>query len=83
MTYSVIAVGDEEAAFDAAQAAVAAGEVIVVPTDTIYGVGALATSGAAVQRLLDAKERGRDMPPPSWLPRWPWCARWPRASMSA
>ena len=64
MTYSVIAVGDEEAAFDAAQAAVAAGEVIVVPTDTIYGVGALATSGAAVQRLLDAKERGRDMPPP-------------------
>lgn len=64
MTYSVIAIGEEEAAFSAAQTAVVAGEVIVLPTDTIYGVGALATSGAAVQRLLDAKERGRDMPPP-------------------
>ena len=64
MTYSVIAIGEEETAFSAAQAAVVAGEVIVLPTDTIYGVGALATSGAAVQRLLDAKERGRDMPPP-------------------
>ena len=64
MTYSVIAIGEEEAAFSAAQTAVVAGEVIVLPTDTIYGVGALATSGAAVQRLLDAQERGRDMPPP-------------------
>ncbi len=44
--------------------AVAAGEVIVLPTDTVYGVGADAFSGAAVQRLLDAKQRGRDMPPP-------------------
>ena len=64
MTYSVIAIGEEEAAFSAAHAAVVAGEVIVLPTDTIYGVGALATSGAAVQRLLDAKERGRALPPP-------------------
>lgn len=64
MTYRVIPTSDAEAAFEAAQQAVRAGEVIVLPTDTVYGVAADATSGAAVQRLLDAKERGRDMPPP-------------------
>lgn len=64
MTSNVIAITDQEAAFAAAQDAIAAGEVIVLPTDTVYGVGADATSGAAVQRLLDAKERGRDFPPP-------------------
>ena len=55
---------DAESAFDAAAAAVAAGEVIVLPTDTVYGVGADPFDPAAVQRLLDAKQRGRDMPPP-------------------
>lgn len=51
-------------AIDAARAAIVAGECIVVPTDTVYGIGADALQGAAVQRLLDAKRRGRDMPPP-------------------
>ena len=37
---------------------------IVLPTDTVYGIGADAFSAEAVQRLLDAKKRGRDMPPP-------------------
>lgn len=64
MNHTVIDIADAEAAFAAAAAAVAAGEVIVLPTDTVYGVGADATSGAAVQRLLDAKQRGRDFPPP-------------------
>jgi tRNA threonylcarbamoyl adenosine modification protein (Sua5/YciO/YrdC/YwlC family) len=53
-----------EAAIDAAAAAVADGLCIVLPTDTVYGIGADATSAHAVQGLLDAKERGRDMPPP-------------------
>ena len=35
-----------------------------MPTDTVYGIGADAFSAEAVQRLLDAKGRGRDMPPP-------------------
>ena len=48
----------------AAADAVADGQVIVLPTDTVYGVGADPFSAAAVQRLLDAKHRGRDMPPP-------------------
>ena len=55
---------DPDAAIDAAAAAVAEGLCIVLPTDTVYGIGADATNAAAVQGLLDAKERGRDMPPP-------------------
>ena len=44
--------------------AVRRGEVVVLPTDTVYGVGADAFDRAAVRALLDAKGRGRDMPPP-------------------
>lgn len=55
---------DTEAALETAVAAVRAGEVIVLPTDTVYGVGADAFAPAAVQRLLEAKHRGRDLPPP-------------------
>ncbi len=51
-------------AIEAARVAVLGGECVVLPTDTVYGIGADAFSGAAVQRLLDAKRRGRDMPPP-------------------
>ena len=55
---------DTEAALVAAQAAISAGECIVLPTDTVYGIGATAFSPEAVSRLLAAKHRGRDMPPP-------------------
>lgn len=64
MNHTIIGIAEAERAFSAAAGAVAAGEVIVLPTDTVYGVGVDATSGAAVQRLLDAKQRGRDFPPP-------------------
>lgn len=47
-----------------ARQAIARGELIVLPTDTVYGVGADAFSPAAVQRLLDGKGRGRNQPPP-------------------
>lgn len=47
-----------------AVAAVQTGRCVVFPTDTVYGIGADAFSAAAVQTLLDAKGRGRDMPPP-------------------
>jgi L-threonylcarbamoyladenylate synthase len=59
--------GDETStadAVDAARRAVEDGDCIVLPTDTVYGIGADAFSADAVQRLLDAKDRGRDMPPP-------------------
>ena len=52
----------------AAQSAVQRGELVVLPTDTVYGVGADAFSPAAVQKLLDAKGRGRAMPPPVLVP---------------
>ena len=55
---------DQSPATDAARKAIEAGECIVLPTDTVYGIGADAFSPDAVQRLLDAKGRGRDMPPP-------------------
>lgn len=52
------------AAADAARQAIERGQCIVLPTDTVYGIGADAFNPDAVQRLLDAKSRGRDMPPP-------------------
>ena len=55
---------DPEAAIEAAAEAVADGNCIVLPTDTVYGIGANAFDPDAVQRLLHAKQRGRDMPPP-------------------
>jgi L-threonylcarbamoyladenylate synthase len=51
-------------ACEAARQAIKDGECIVLPTDTVYGIGVDAFSAEAVQRLLDAKNRGRDMPPP-------------------
>jgi L-threonylcarbamoyladenylate synthase len=51
-------------AYEAARQVIADGECIVLPTDTVYGIGVDAFSAEAVQRLLDAKNRGRDMPPP-------------------
>jgi tRNA threonylcarbamoyl adenosine modification protein (Sua5/YciO/YrdC/YwlC family) len=47
-----------------AAAAVRRGELVVLPTDTVYGIGADAFTPSAVTALLDAKGRGRDMPPP-------------------
>lgn len=56
---------DEEraAAVDAAARAVTR-ELVVIPTDTVYGIGADAFDPVAVKALLDAKGRGREMPPP-------------------
>jgi len=53
-----------EAGLQAAQAALRRGELVVMPTDTVYGVAAEAFDPVAVDRLLAAKGRGRDMPPP-------------------
>jgi tRNA threonylcarbamoyl adenosine modification protein (Sua5/YciO/YrdC/YwlC family) len=48
----------------AATSAVLRGELVVLPTDTVYGLGTDAFSPEAVGRLLAAKGRGREMPPP-------------------
>ena len=51
-----------------ARAAIRRGELVVLPTDTVYGVAADAFSPQAVQRLLDAKGRTRQSPPPVLVP---------------
>src|SRR6185437_5420061 len=48
----------------AAEAALGRGELVVLPTDTVYGVAAEAFDPVAVEALFKAKGRGRDRPPP-------------------
>jgi L-threonylcarbamoyladenylate synthase len=52
------------AGLDAAAAAINRGDLVLLPTDTVYGVAADAFSPAAVMSLLAAKNRGRTMPVP-------------------
>jgi L-threonylcarbamoyladenylate synthase len=52
----------------AAAAAVRRGEVVVMPTDTVYGVGVDAFASEAVAAVLAAKGRGREMPLPVLVP---------------
>ena len=40
------------------------GDLLVMPTDTVYGIGANAFKSWSVTALLNAKGRGRDMPVP-------------------
>lgn len=45
-----------------AATALEAGAVVLVPTDTVYGLAVLPTHPGATQRLFDLKGRGRDVP---------------------
>ncbi|GAB3123740.1 L-threonylcarbamoyladenylate synthase [Glaciibacter psychrotolerans] len=47
-----------------ARSAIGRGALVVIPTDTVYGIAADAFTPEAVQRLLDAKGRDRQSPPP-------------------
>lgn len=49
---------------------VASGELVVLPTDTVYGLGADAFTPAAVSELMRAKGRGRDVPVPVLVGSW-------------
>jgi tRNA threonylcarbamoyl adenosine modification protein (Sua5/YciO/YrdC/YwlC family) len=55
---------ERETALSSATVAVQKGKLVVLPTDTVYGVGADAFDPMAVRELLAAKGRGREMPPP-------------------
>lgn len=55
---------EREQAVTAASQAVQRGDLVVIPTDTVYGIGADAFDADAVRGLLKAKGRGRNMPPP-------------------
>ncbi|MFD6675459.1 L-threonylcarbamoyladenylate synthase [Rhodococcus zopfii] len=58
------------AGLNAARGALKAGRLVVVPTDTVYGVAADAFDSEAVASLLRAKGRGRDMPVPVLVGSW-------------
>jgi L-threonylcarbamoyladenylate synthase len=51
-----------------ARAAIGRGDLIVIPTDTVYGVAVDAFNSDAVLRLLDAKNRTTKSPPPVLVP---------------
>jgi tRNA threonylcarbamoyl adenosine modification protein (Sua5/YciO/YrdC/YwlC family) len=53
---------------DEAVNVLARGGLVVLPTDTVYGIGADAFSPPAVAALLAAKGRGRQIPPPVLVP---------------
>jgi tRNA threonylcarbamoyl adenosine modification protein (Sua5/YciO/YrdC/YwlC family) len=64
MLYDCRLLTDRQRGIDAAIEAVRSGELVVLPTDTVYGIGADAFTAHAVTALLNTKGRGRHMPPP-------------------
>jgi L-threonylcarbamoyladenylate synthase len=62
ITYDCTDPESREAGLKAAEAAARGGHLVVLPTDTLYGIGADAFDGRAVADLLAAKHRGPDMP---------------------
>ncbi|MBV7295103.1 threonylcarbamoyl-AMP synthase [Corynebacterium sp. TAE3-ERU12] len=59
-----------EAGLTAATDAVQSGRLVVLPTDTVYGLGCDAFNNEAVAALLRAKHRGPDMPVPVLIGSW-------------
>jgi tRNA threonylcarbamoyl adenosine modification protein (Sua5/YciO/YrdC/YwlC family) len=62
--------GQRQAGIASAISALKGGRLVVLPTDTVYGIGADAFNGTAVAALLAAKGRGRDMPVPVLVGSW-------------
>jgi tRNA threonylcarbamoyl adenosine modification protein (Sua5/YciO/YrdC/YwlC family) len=55
---------DDAQLFDVVESVLVAGQCVVVPTDTVYGIAALADDRQAVARLQQAKARSDAFPPP-------------------
>ncbi|KGI69280.1 L-threonylcarbamoyladenylate synthase [Mycolicibacterium rufum] len=62
--------GERETGIASAISALKGGRLVVMPTDTVYGIGADAFDSDAVAALLAAKGRGRDMPVPVLVGSW-------------
>ncbi len=60
----VSALGVDEAVLDEAARCLTNGGLVAFPTDTLYGLAAVASQDRAVERLFAAKERPRDRPLP-------------------
>lgn len=61
---------DRKTGLSRAASTVRGGGLVVLPTDTVYGIGADAFDPEAVRALLSAKGRGRDMPVPVLVGSW-------------
>ncbi len=61
---------DRKRAIEQAVQAVQSGRLVVLPTDTLYGIGCDAFNNEAVRNLLRAKHRGPDMPVPVLVGSW-------------
>jgi tRNA threonylcarbamoyl adenosine modification protein (Sua5/YciO/YrdC/YwlC family) len=61
---------EREQGIAAAIDSVGRGDLVVFPTDTLYGLAANAFDRKAVSALLEAKGRGRDMPVPVLVGSW-------------
>lgn len=55
--------------FRSAKVSLDRNELVVLPTDTVYGIAANAFSPKAVEALLEAKGRDRTAPPPVLIPK--------------
>jgi tRNA threonylcarbamoyl adenosine modification protein (Sua5/YciO/YrdC/YwlC family) len=66
--YNCLETGEALTGLRLARQAIGRGDLVVVPTDTVYGIAADAFNPGAVQKLLDAKGRGRQSPPPVLVP---------------
>ncbi len=62
--FSCLDPAERQAGFAEAKRAFARSGLVVMPTDTVYGIAADAFDPAGVRRLLRAKQRGRSMPTP-------------------
>lgn len=62
--FSCLDPAQRQAGFAEARKAFARSGLVVMPTDTVYGIAADAFDAAGVRRLLRAKQRGRSMPTP-------------------
>lgn len=69
-TYDCSDPDQRESGLKAAETAARSGNLVVVPTDTVYGIGADAFNAQAVSDLLAAKGRGPDMPVPVLVGSW-------------
>jgi tRNA threonylcarbamoyl adenosine modification protein (Sua5/YciO/YrdC/YwlC family) len=75
---------DRDAALEEAAKEIGAGRIVVVPTDTVYGVAADAFNADATARIFEVKGRPRSMPLPVLVARprqaWALCSEVPQAA---
>jgi L-threonylcarbamoyladenylate synthase len=75
---------DRSGALEAAAKAIGEGGLVVVPTDTVYGLGGDAFNQFATARIFDLKARPRSLPLPVLVSRprqaWALCSEVPNAA---